>query len=149
MGILKWNFLTNTFFITHSTTRNTYSIANTGNKYSWAFCNFTSLHVAITMSQKSHKVFSRKSEPKEPTDEELKREIFANLPFEVFRDFTNVISLISDKYRRLQDGKGPKGPTTFYVNRKVEEHYKNLSKTDVHDALLEDLNFIGSKSAAE
>lgn len=99
------------------------------------------------MSQKSHKVFSRKSEPKEPTDEELKREIFANLPFEVFRDFTNVSTLISDKYRRLQDGK--KWPTTFYVNRKVEEHYKNLSKTDVHDALLEDLNFIGSKSAAE
>lgn len=95
------------------------------------------------MSQKSQNVFSRKSEPKEPTDEELKREIFANLPLAVFRDFTNVRTLITDKYRQLQDGKEP---TIFYVNRKTEEFYNKLSKTDVHDASLKELEFIGSKS---
>lgn len=98
------------------------------------------------MSQKSQKVFSRKSEPKELTDEELKREIFANLPLAVFRAFTNVSTLIINKYREQHEGKSP---LIFYVNRKTEEFHKNLSKTDVHDASLKKLEFIGSKSAGE
>lgn len=98
------------------------------------------------MSQKMQKVFSRKSEPKELTDEELKREIFANLPLDVFRKFTNIRTLIAEKYRQLQDGKDP---TTFYMNRKTENLYKSLSKTEVHDAILKELEFIGSKSDEE
>lgn len=100
-------------------------------------------HVAITMSQKLQKVFSRHSQPKEPTDREIKFEIFANLPLAVFRDFTNVRSLIVDGYQRLSKDKDP---TTFYVNRKIEKYYKNLSQPDEWDKSLKDLDFIGFKS---
>lgn len=96
------------------------------------------------MSQKSQKVFSRQSQPKEPTDEELKFEIFANLPLDVFRDCTNVRSLIVDKFKQQQQN--DKDPTTFYVNRKVEEYYRNLSNPDEWNASLKQLEFIGSKS---
>lgn len=108
--------------------------------YSHFLCVF---HVAITMSQKSQKVFSRHSQPKEPTQQQLKFEIFANLPLAVFRDFTNVRSLIVHKYEQQQKDKPA---TTFYINRKVEEYYRNLSKTDEWNDSLKDLEFIGSKA---
>lgn len=94
------------------------------------------------MSQKSQIVLSRHSQPKEPTEQELKREIFANLPLAVLRDFTNVRSLVIDKYRQLQDGKEP---TIFYVNRKTQEFYKSL-KNEESDELLNALEFVGSKT---
>lgn len=95
------------------------------------------------MSQKSQKVFSRKSQPKEPTDQELKREIFANIPLSVFRNFTNVHSLIAEKHRQSHNGKEP---TTFFMNRKTEEFHKGLSKMDVNDESLKNLKFVGSNA---
>lgn len=95
------------------------------------------------MSQKSQKVFSRSSQPKEPTEQELKREIFANLPLAVFNGFTNAHSLMIDKYRQQKDGKSP---PTIYVNKETEKFHKNLSKTDVNDELLKNLEFTGTKS---
>lgn len=95
------------------------------------------------MSQKLQEVFSRHSQPKEPTDQELKFEIFAYLPLDVFRDFTNVRTLIVEKHQQLNSGKSP---TEFAIKRKIEKYYENLSNIDEWDDSLKDLKFIGSES---
>lgn len=104
---------------------------------------FNYFRAAITMSRKSQN--SRRSSPKEPSIEpKQKFEIFANLPFAVFREYTNVRSLIVDRYRLLQDGKNP---TNFHIQIHTRDYYDKLSHVDKWDGLFKDLEFIGSESS--
>lgn len=107
-------------------------------EYYYYVCSpFSLFHEAITMSQKWENVFSHhQSQANVVTDEQLKFQIFANLPLNVFRCFTNIRSLIVGEYQQKC--------TNFQINRKIQEYYNKLSESDEWNGLLKDLKFNGS-----
>lgn len=79
------------------------------------------------MAQKTQQVFSRTLDG-EPTDHQRK---FVYLPLSVFRDYTNVRSLVIEKYKAKKD----KHPPEFVIKKTVEKYHKQLSQLNRWDEL--------------
>lgn len=91
------------------------------------------------MSQKETKVFISNSQVKEEelTDQQRK---FATIPLCVFRDYTNIRSIIIKNYKK-QHGKNP---YEFIIKKKTENYHRQLSSVDDwDDSIFDQLEFTG------
>lgn len=78
------------------------------------------------MARKPLEVFSRELDPQQRkllTDHHRK---FLHLPLAIFRDFTNIRSIITDEQKK-KNGKNPPG---FVVNKLIEKRHQDMWQLD-------------------
>lgn len=91
------------------------------------------------MARRLLKPFTRQLD-QEPTDHQRK---FLYLPFPIFRDFTNIRSIVIDNHEKRKG----KPPPEFVIKKTIEKHHADLSELDKWEKLnLDKLEFIGGDS---
>lgn len=87
------------------------------------------------MARRLLKPFIRQLD-QEPTDHQRK---FLHLPFPIFRDFTNIRSIVIDNHKKRKG----KPPPEFVIKKTIGKYHDELSELDKWERLnLDKLEFI-------